>query len=671
MTVTDANPTTSTLGPCISLDTGTLSPDQRVNYAYGMVLGLDEFLQEQLHTLFGGYLHDRALHGFGTVSGLAVDVAPIPNAHDFEVAVRTGIGVDQWGRTFAIRCDQCVRLGAWLAAQEHQTPGILGQHLGPSGEVTVFVVAAYAECLDRLVPLPGQPCSSSDKTMVASRIRDAWDLELRWAPPPMPRWDTDRRLARLLADVRIVGGLNPADSDEATIIDAVRALADVADDGPSDLDPDPGPSGTPWQLPAETAAEALDRIFTVWVTEVRGGLHPDLIDPEAASDPAVLLSTITFVPASPFQVDAPAITACDDPDDEGRPYLLHTQLIQELHWLSGTAAAPPAPPKPEQLATLAAHAGNDKILLIDAWFHLADPVRLPNTITVIDETGNHHPFTTSPVQPTAGGFAVEWQLRSPDAGIMATDGLQIGAVFPANTVLVKDALTTLAQLEHAGLTLLDAETTTGDVTAYTEVRVTATAPPTPNVEFVTVTDLRVNAELALIELWFHIEPRGVKNDAFAIKPAVKLFDDTTGNELKFVLTGPAPWSPNVWRAQINMPTPGKGISLYVRHQYLTKEFGVQTTGGDKLSLADWIAKNQLTYLGFEPNQGDIITFSRSVLPNENLQPFAAPANAPAKAAAPVKAAKAVPARAPAKAPTKASPPQTPAKTTKQTAGGQQ
>ena len=65
-------------------------------------------------------------------------------------------------------------------------------------------------------------------------------LELRWDPPAMPRWDTDRRLARLLDDVTIVVGLNPADSDEAAITDAVRALADVADDGPSDLDPDPG-----------------------------------------------------------------------------------------------------------------------------------------------------------------------------------------------------------------------------------------------------------------------------------------------------------------------------------------------------------------------------------------------------------------------------------------------
>ena len=141
MTVTDTNPTSTSLGPCVSLDTGTLSPDQRVNYAYGMVLGLDEFLQEQLHTLFDGYLHDRALHGFGTVSGLAVDVTEVPDAQDFEVVVRTGIGVDQWGRTIAVRCDQCVRLGAWLAAQENESPGILGQHLGPSGEVTVYAVA--------------------------------------------------------------------------------------------------------------------------------------------------------------------------------------------------------------------------------------------------------------------------------------------------------------------------------------------------------------------------------------------------------------------------------------------------------------------------------------------------------------------------------------------------
>jgi hypothetical protein len=650
MTMTDVNPGTSTIGPCVSLATGTLSPDQRVNYAYGMVLGLDEFLQEQLHTLAKDYLHERALHGFGTVSGLAVSAAPVDGASDFQISAATGIAIDQWGREIVVRCDQCVRLGAWLAAQERHSPGILGQHLGPSGEVTVYVVASYAECLDRLVPLPGQPCSSSSEVTVASRIRDAWDLELRWAPPAMPRWDTDRRLARLLDDVTVVAGLGPADSDEAEITDAVRALAGLADNGPGDLDPEPGPSGAAWQLPAATAAAALDRILTVWVTEVRPALHLDLIEPGAASDPAVLLSAVTFVPAAPFDVSAPAITACDDPDDDGRPYLLHTELIQELHRLG---VASPGPKETKDLVTLAAQVDASSILVVDAWFHLDDPVRLPDSIEVRDETGGSQPFSAAAVNPDANGFSSDWTLQAPGNGVMTADGLQISALFPAATILVKDATTTLAQVQQHGPALLNADEASGDVTAYAEVRgrtAVVTPPSRPNVEFVTVTDLRVNAELAMIELWFHIEPHGIKDDAFAVKPAVRLFDDTTGNPLQFQLSGPASWSRNVWRAEIRMPSPGKGIPLYIRHQYLTTQFEVETPGGSTVSLADWIAKNELSYIGSETgaDRPDIIVFSRTVVPDEITQLGVPSPAAQEPAAKTTRARRAAPGTAPAR-----------------------
>ena len=274
---------------CVSLTTGTLSPYQRVNYAYGMVLGVDEFLTEQQHRLEKGYLHERALHGYGTVYGLHVTAGQAADdADDVEVRVSTGMLIDQYGREAVITCDQCARLGAWLAAQEQASPGTVASHRGPSGELVVYVVARYASCLDALVPLPGTPCSSSAQSSVASRVRDAWDVDLTFELPPMPRWDTDRRLARLLGSVEIVAGLPQDQSSEDDIVAAVLTLPSRADDGPDDLFPDLTPSGSPsaltgLRLPAETAAEALDRIFTVWVTQVRPFLEPDLTTPEAAN----------------------------------------------------------------------------------------------------------------------------------------------------------------------------------------------------------------------------------------------------------------------------------------------------------------------------------------------------------------------------------------------------
>src|SRR3989442_15228475 len=98
-----------------------------------MVLGLDEFQQEQLYFLQQDYLHERALHGSGTVYGLQVSVTP--TGSDFQVQVGTGTGIDQWGRELVLRYAQCANLGAWLAAREQESPGTMASHRGLSGEL--------------------------------------------------------------------------------------------------------------------------------------------------------------------------------------------------------------------------------------------------------------------------------------------------------------------------------------------------------------------------------------------------------------------------------------------------------------------------------------------------------------------------------------------------------
>src|SRR5438270_736167 len=100
---------------CVSLATEGLSPDLRVNYEYGLVLGVDEFRQEDYYLLEKGYLHNRALHGYGTVDGLSVTTGqPADAPLEIMVTVEPGMGIDQWGRPFVVRTPQCARLGAWL-----------------------------------------------------------------------------------------------------------------------------------------------------------------------------------------------------------------------------------------------------------------------------------------------------------------------------------------------------------------------------------------------------------------------------------------------------------------------------------------------------------------------------------------------------------------------------
>jgi len=54
-------------------DTVNLDPHKRVYYSHGLVLGVDEFLQEETYLLERDRTHNRGLHGYGTVCGLSLD----------------------------------------------------------------------------------------------------------------------------------------------------------------------------------------------------------------------------------------------------------------------------------------------------------------------------------------------------------------------------------------------------------------------------------------------------------------------------------------------------------------------------------------------------------------------------------------------------------------------
>jgi hypothetical protein len=617
--------------PCVSISTGTLSPDLRVNYAFGMILGLDEFLQEQQYFLEKGRLHERALHGFGTVYGLQVTTAPAPDVPaDYTIAVAPGMAIDQWGREVVVRSAQCARLGAWLGAQEQAEPGTIAKNMGVSGEFTVYVVISYAQCADDLVPLPGQPCSSSSQTMAAARWRDAWNIDLRWTPPPMPAWDTDRRLARLLNTVQIVPGLDPALSSETDIIQAILSLPADVSAGPDDLwppgawPPDSPPSSPPGQaryrLPAETAADALDRIFTVWVTQVRPLLSPGLTQPPDNSDPAVLLASITFTlgPVTSPPGPDPAIATCGAPDDHGRPYVLHTRLLQELRMLAepGTAVA-----AAQELATVTNDVDAQGRPILTAWFHLDQPVALTAPVQVRSRSGAQGSFLPStPADPSGAApqFSDVWVL-TPEGNFPAIQNDQVGVSFEPGSVLVGNLATTLETALAQGLDLLGT-TTAGDVVVFETVQVPAPVPPAPPVpvrEFVTITPVTATlpAEELMFELWFHIQPEWPAPRVTVgglIAQTITLVEERTGQVGRgATATQQAPPTSNVWQATFGLKrltVPG-----YLRFVFPATRITVtaQGPGGtEKLTLAQWMEQAGVTFLNWDPAEQTITAFLR-------------------------------------------------------------
>lgn len=403
---------------CISLAGGDLSPDLRVNYEFGLVLGVNEFRQEQVYFLEKEYLHNRALHGYGTVSGL--DVILADTGDDIQVAVQPGIGVDQFGRTFVIRQEQCALLGAWLAKQQ-MTPGV-EIPIAEDGEIVVYLVATYDECADALVKIAGQPCSTGDQTTAASRIRDSFSLALRFGRPAMPAWDAVRRFALLMARVTIDAGLPPEQSDEAKIVQVVQVLDDPTQFRAFNLilPGEEPPLGAPqsFRLPLEGATAALDRIFTIWATEVRPRLAPNLLAPDVAPPSApgevesgVLLATIRFRQGEGSTPEHPVVEGmtedlAESVSDEGRPFLLHTQLIQELMMLGSGSGAKPL----REFATLHVQGPNSVLV----WVHYPMEVTLPGelggnlTLNVDDNAA------VGTVAPLAGAFnAFEITTRDP------------------------------------------------------------------------------------------------------------------------------------------------------------------------------------------------------------------------------------------------------------------
>jgi hypothetical protein len=602
---------------CVSITAGTLSPDKRVDYAYGMVLGLGEFLQEQQYFLQKDYLHERALHGYGTVYGLQVMTAPATDdPGDYTITVTPGMAIDQWGREVLVRCAQCARLGEWLAAQEQADPGVIALHAGVSGEYTVYAVAKYAQCEDDLVPLPGQPCSSSAQTSVPSRIRDAWDVELRWAPPAMPAWDIDRELARLLRVVQIVPGLDPTLSSEAEITAAVADLGDQLTSslpaGPV-LSPSDEPSGGGvWRLPAETAGEALDRILTVWVTQVRPVLWPWLTQPPDSSDASILLSTIDFTlgPQTSSPGIQPMVASCSEPVDEGRPYVLHTRLIQELLLLGGgdvTTVAAAA----QELATLTSSVDAGGRLILTAWFHLDQPVALTEPIQVRSRSGTYGSFDPSTGPDPSGvnpQFSDVWIL-TPTSEFPVIDADEVEVTISADSTYVADFATSLRTYRAANTLDFVGSTPTGDVLLYGEVDVPAAAqaPPVtipPLLDFVTFTPLGdgpiVEPVATLqLQLWFHPQPAWPSPRAVITElPSglVQVFDELTQQRLP-AASQPVTVGPNVWDIAVRAPQPldlNTGTCLRVVFQI--GKIIVTIDGGEQLTLPQWMQKAGINFV---------------------------------------------------------------------------
>ncbi len=340
-------------------DTAARDPHKRVRYSTGLVLGVDEFNQEQLYLMERDRLHQRGLHGYGTVLGLGVAVRDGADGRP-EVVVAPGLAVTPRGESVCVGRAQCARLDDWLAAHAGDLPGT-GSPPGspplgsPAGPLSLWLVLCARDCETDPVPVLGDPCRTPEDLTVPSRIADDFCLEFRLAPPAQQEEEGVRLLGELLRAVVVsdvpgpAGHLTPEDLAERvrriTPAGSPPALPDLADLlGPSPGSPPASPAAGPaladLTLHPADAGAALAAAWRAWITEVRPQLAGGQAGCADGGEPCVLLARLDFAVAG-SQVDGPVTV-----NEDERPWLLHTRVFQE--WLPAiwAAAALPAAGSP-------------------------------------------------------------------------------------------------------------------------------------------------------------------------------------------------------------------------------------------------------------------------------------------------------------------------------------
>jgi hypothetical protein len=302
-----------------SAEAAPLNPAKRVNYTFGMVLGVDEFRQEQAHFEWKHRLSNRLLHGYGTVCGLRVTAEAVVNPPDVEIRVSRGYALTPHGHWVWVEQDLCARLGDWL--RKSPRPG------GP-GPDTVYVTLCYTKCPTDLVPIAARACASDEDTRAPSRVLEAYRAELSRTPPDQAAEEMTKLFGELLAKVE-VSDLAPFPDDSERLYDLIRhldrlTLSPVGHVGPIVLAP-------------VTACDTIRQALAIWVTEVCPKLQPPP-KPGGGGD-CILLACVHFhvnvTGGLVFSVDAKGQLLPGDVEVENcaRPVLVSDRLKQELFCL--------------------------------------------------------------------------------------------------------------------------------------------------------------------------------------------------------------------------------------------------------------------------------------------------------------------------------------------------
>lgn len=325
---------TSTTG---SPGNAPLDPSRRVNYTLGMVLGVDDFLQEHAYLASRIRWVARDLLGFGTECGLRVSIEPDPSGP--RVVVSPGVAVTPLGQKVVVSPTQCASLNDWITAHPDLTNTLNSSPLQNS--LTLYVVLCYRECPTDPLPIPGEPCRSEDEAMAPSRLTDNFRLDLHPDAPDQAEEDMIRDFSAWVDQVEYTN--DPALAATTEEIEQYIRLFAASEGRPlpdtpgsplsSPLSSPLGSPIAPLQIYQSDACQYLRTAFRLWATDLRplwahaGQGCASNVSGKGALLLAELHVPILFVPEQDrWRVDdvLPVLI-----DEDRRPYLVPLRMLQE------------------------------------------------------------------------------------------------------------------------------------------------------------------------------------------------------------------------------------------------------------------------------------------------------------------------------------------------------
>jgi hypothetical protein len=401
----------------VALNQKALDPSKRVNYSMGLVLGVDEFEQEQYYILERDRLHNRSLHGYGTVCGLQV------RYQDGEVQVLPGLAVDSRGQHICVPGMRCADLNTWLGNHENEIQDAFGS---TPGALPLYVTLCYRECKTNSVPVPGEPCRTQADSMVASRIQDDFELKLSLKAPKQTQEELVDRFGDLLARIEIRDNAS-AYLTAAQMEALVLNLADEVSSTPTGS----FPGDTTLFLRPEEARVLIELAFRTWVTRVRHAISDAGCCP-AVDDECLLLARLDVE----VQVDSQGIVVDGGDeavgiDESERPHLLHTRLLQE--WLMASRLQRTQDTN-HQLVTLSAV---DRQTL-RAWIHFPILLAMPQAAAQVEIDGQAAVNITAITLPAANtnvfDLALDQPMQTGDRVTLTLDLDQVTAAADGTTM---------------------------------------------------------------------------------------------------------------------------------------------------------------------------------------------------------------------------------------------